>query len=75
MSGVDTRPLLNFVRANTSSFALGESDAIRGDRSDDELAQSLWDQGEPSVFLRGDGPLMAEAIKKKELFPTALIMI
>lgn len=75
MSGVETRPLLDFVRTDTDSFALGESDAIRNERSDAELAQSLWEQGEPAVFLRGDGPLMAAAIKKQELFPTALIMI
>src|SRR5690606_30269931 len=56
-------------------FALGESDAIRGGRSDQQIAQEVKKQGYPTVFLKGDGPLMANAIEAGELYPTALIMI
>lgn len=75
LSGVETRPLLDFAVAHPSCFAFGESEAIRANRTDEELAQSLRAQGQPAVFLKGNGPLLAEAIQRGELFPTALIMI
>lgn len=75
LSGVETDRLLEFVRDNPAHFAFGESDAIREGRTDAELAASLHRQGEPAVFLKGDGPLLSEAIARKEIFPTALIMI
>lgn len=75
LSGVDTEKLLKFARNHPESLALGESDAMRQGRTDKELAESLYQQGEPAVFLKGNGPLMAESIQKGELFPTALIMI
>lgn len=75
LSGVETNALLEFARAHPESLALGESDAIRQGRTDEELAESLYQQGQPSVFFKGEGPLMAEGIKSEELFPTALIMI
>ncbi len=75
LSGVETAPLLDFVCEHPEHFAFGESEAIRAGRTDVELAASLREQGEPAVFLKGDGPLMAGAIARKELFPTALIMI
>ena len=46
MSGVLTRPLLEFMRDHTEHFALGESDAIRQGRTDRQLAEAslvLWD--------------------------------
>lgn len=75
LSGVDTPKLLEFARNHPESLALGESEAMRQGRTDQELAQSLYDQGEPAVFLKGNGPLMAASIEAGELFPTALIMI
>jgi hypothetical protein len=75
MAGVDTRKLLEFQRDNTESFALGESDAIRGGRTDRELAECALAQGEPSVFLKGNCKLLQEAIARGEMYPTALIMI
>lgn len=75
MAGVETKPLLEFVRQHPEYFALGESDAIRGGRTDKEIAEELWRQGEPCVFLKSDGAFLGGAIKSKEMFPTALIMI
>jgi hypothetical protein len=75
LSNVETEPLLDFMRHNPSYFALGESEAIRAGRSDKELAQSLYEQGQPAVFLKGDALFLGGAIERGELFPTALIMI
>lgn len=75
MSGVVARPLLEFMRDHTESFALGESEAIRQGRTDRELAQASLAQNQPSVFLKGDGPLLRGAIARGEMYPTALIMI
>jgi len=75
LSGVETEPLLDFARKNPESLALGESETMRAGRTDVELAESLYRQGQPAVFLKGNGPLMGDAIRKGDLFPTALIMI
>lgn len=75
LANVDTDRLLDFLSHEPEHFALGESDAIRGGRSDQEIAQEVKKQGHPTVFLKGDGPLMAKAIEAGELYPTALIMI
>lgn len=75
MAGVDTGKLLAFQRDNTESFALGESEAIRGGRTDRELAECAIAQGEPSVFLKGNGKILSQAIERGEMYPTALIMI
>jgi hypothetical protein len=75
LSGVETEPLLDFARKNPESLALGESETMRAGRTDSELAESLYQQGQPAVFFKGNGPLMGDAIRKGDLFPTALIMI
>jgi len=75
LSGVETEPLLDFARRNCESLALGESDAMRAGRTDVELAESLYRQGQPAVFFTGDGPLLDAAIRRGDLFPTALLMI
>jgi hypothetical protein len=75
MAGVQTETLLEFLRDHPEHFALGESDAIRRNRSDRELAEAAIEQGEPTVFLKGNGPLLKQAIDSGEMYPTALIMI
>ena len=75
MAGVQTGPLLDFLRAHPEHFALGESEAIRQGRTDHELAEAARAQGEPTVFLKGNGPLLTDAIARGEMYPTALIMI
>lgn len=75
MSGVDTARLLAFQREHVESFALGESDAIRRGRTDRQLAEAAIAQGQPSVFLKGNGPILSQAIERGDMYPTALIMI
>jgi hypothetical protein len=75
MSGVENLPLLSFVREHPENLALGESEVIRDGKTDAELAAALYRQGEPSIFFKATGPLMQAAIRKGDLFPTALIMI
>ncbi len=75
MSGVETEPLLAFVRDHPEHVALGESDTMRGGRTDAQIARELYDQGQPAVFFKGNGPLLAQAIQRGRMYPTALIMI
>lgn len=75
MSGVEAEPLLRFVREHPEYVAVGESEMIRDGRTDKELVESLYEQGQPCVFFKGNGPLLSDAIDRKEMFPTALIMI
>lgn len=75
MAGVETEPLLRFVRDNPEFVAVGESDAIRGGRTDREITEEIYRQGQPCVFFRGDGPFLGDAIARGDMFPTALIMI
>lgn len=75
MAGVETEPLLAFARAHPEYLAIGESDAIRGGRTDAEIVQEIYRQGQPCVFFRGNGPLLSKAIERGEMYPTALIMI
>jgi hypothetical protein len=75
MSGVEAEPLLRFVRDNPENVAIGESDAIREGRTDKELVEGLYEQGQPCVFFKGNGRLLSDAIDRQEMFPTALVMI
>jgi hypothetical protein len=75
MSNVDTPALLRFARENVSTLAVGESDYIRGKRTDEQLVDLLVEQGEPSLFFKSEGPFLGDAIRRGEIAPTALIMI
>lgn len=75
MSNVDNAALLRFARDNVPSLAVGESDYIRGNRSDEELVDLLVKQGEPSLFFKSEGPFLGDAIRRGDLAPTALIML
>jgi len=75
MSNVDNQPLLEFARDHPENLAVGESDYIRGNRTDAELAMQIYRQGQPCVFFKGNGPLIQQGLRNEEMFPTALIMI
>jgi len=75
MANVDSAGLLSYVREHPECVAVGESDAIRGGRTDREITQEIYRQGQPCVFFKGDGPLLGGAIARSEMFPTALVMI
>jgi hypothetical protein len=73
MSGVDTSALLRFLRENPENLGLGESDAIRSGRSDAELAQALQQQGEAIAFIKREGPLLGEAIRRGDMFSAPFV--
>jgi len=75
MANVDSAALLSYVREHPESVAVGESEAIRGGRTDREITEEIYRQGQPCVFFKGDGPLLGDAIARGDMFPTALIMI
>ncbi|MBS7700555.1 MULTISPECIES: FAD-dependent oxidoreductase [unclassified Chelatococcus] len=75
MAGVDTGALLSYVREHPECVAVGESDAIRGGRTDREITEEIFLQGQPCVFFKGDGPLLGGAIQRGDMFATALVMI
>lgn len=75
MAGVDTAALTDFVRRHPENCALGESDAIRGGRTDQQCADEIQKQGQPTVFFKSSGPLLKGAIERGDMYPTALIMI
>ena len=75
MADVDTAKLLDYVREHPECVAVGESDAIRGGRTDREITEEIYRQNQPCVFFKGDGPLLGDAIARGDMFPTALIMI
>jgi hypothetical protein len=75
MANVDTTALLSYVRDHPECVAVGESDAIRGGRTDREITEEIYRQGQPCVFFKGNGPLLGDAIQRGDLFATALIMI
>ncbi|MCC6533140.1 MAG: FAD-dependent oxidoreductase [Burkholderiales bacterium] len=75
MANVDNAPLLEFARDHPENLAVGESDYIRGDKTDADLAREIYRQGQPCVFFKGDGPLIQQGLRDEEMFPTALIMI
>ncbi|MBL8669393.1 MAG: FAD-dependent oxidoreductase, partial [Alphaproteobacteria bacterium] len=60
MVGVETEPLLDFVRRHPEHVGLGE--CLLEPRSKAECAEALYRQGVPSVFFDGKGPFVAEAI-------------
>ena len=74
LQGVETEPLLRFVRDHPEHVGLGESPQIEG-ISKDECARRLYEQGVPSVFFEAKGPLLAEAIDKGELLPCGILAI
>ena len=74
MQGVEPGPLLDFIRQNPEFAALGERPDLLG-LSKRECAEKLYDQGVPSVFLDGKGPLIAQAVKAGELYPCGLLAI
>jgi hypothetical protein len=75
MANVKSDKLLSYVRDHPECVAVGESDAIRGGRTDREITEEIYRQGQPCVFFKGDGPLLGGAIARGDMFPTALVMI
>ncbi len=73
MAGVETAPLLDFVRRHPENIAVKENPWITQSR--EECVERLIAQGYPKVFFKGDGPLVAEAIRRGDMYPTALVAL
>lgn len=75
IGGVNTPKLLDFCVDAPENLAVGESEWMGADLTDRECAIKLREQGQPAVFIKGDGPLIQDGIKQGKLQPTALIGI
>ena len=73
MSGVETEPLLRFIRDNPENAGLGEYKGLN--MSPKECAAALYRQGLPKVFLTASGPLMRDAIARGEMHASSMIGI
>ncbi len=76
MSGVDSRRLLQFCVDQPENLAVGESEWMGADLTPRQCAERLYEQGQPAVFLKGNGPLIQAGISSRDLkYETALIGI
>lgn len=75
ISGVETMPLLKYCVDQPENLALGESEWMGQELTPKECAQKLYEQGQPAVFFKGNGPLIQSGIARNEISPTALIGI
>jgi len=73
MLGVETEPLLRFVREHPENFGLAEYADKR--MTPAEAAEGLYKQGLPKVFLVANGPLMNQAIAAGDLYKTSMIAV
>jgi hypothetical protein len=73
IAGVETAPFLDFVRKNPDNIAVKENPWITQSR--EECVEPLVAQGFPKVFFKGEGPLLSGAIKRSDMYPTALVGI
>lgn len=73
MVGIETEPLLRFVRDHPEYVALGE--CLLEPRLPADCAEALYRQGVPSVFFDGKGPFLAEAVRRGDLHPCGILAI
>ena len=73
MQGVETLPLLDFIRAHPENFGLAEYADKRMTVA--EAAEGLHRQGLAKAFLVADGPLMRDAIANGDLYRSSMIAI
>lgn len=75
IGGVNVPELLDFCVAEPENLAVGESEWMGSELTARECAERLREQGQPAVFIKGDGPLIQKGIAEGRLQPTALIGI
>ena len=73
MMGVETEPLLRFVKDHPENFGLGEYEGLN--MSPQECADALYRQGLPKVFLVSEGEVMRQAIDSGDLHRSSMIGI
>lgn len=72
MSGVEKDPLFRFVRDHPENIVIGDN-PIYPDKQ--TCIENLIKAGYPRVFFDGKGPLLSQAIRAGEMYPTALISV
>lgn len=73
MGNVDSKALLTFIRDNPEEIAAGESQFLCEGRDRAGCAQGLYDQGQPLVYIRPEGPTLKKGIEDGLMFQTALV--
>jgi hypothetical protein len=73
LCGVETQPLLEFVRRHPAHFGLGDYPGLEMDAQ--QCAEALYRQGQPKVLLRGTRGLLKDAIEAGEMYPTSVLAI
>lgn len=71
--GVETEPLLRFVREHPHHFGLGDYPGLGMDAQ--QCADALYRQGQPKVLLRGTHGLLKQAIDAGEMYPTSVLAV
>ena len=71
MQGVETAPLLEFVRTHPEEIAVAENPWIK--QTPEECIAEIVKSGLPKVFLKGNGALVSSAVKRGEMYPTSLV--
>ncbi|MCZ8313061.1 MAG: FAD-dependent oxidoreductase [Magnetospirillum sp.] len=76
ISGVDSKRLLQFCVDAPENLAVGESEWMGSELTARQCAEKLYEQGQPAVFIKGNGPMIQEGIRSGDLkYETALIGI
>jgi hypothetical protein len=74
VSGVDSPKLLRFCVDAPENLAVGESEWMGSELTPRQCAEKLLEQGQPAVFIKGNGPLVQDAIRTGDLkYETALV--
>lgn len=71
MQGVDSAPLMEWVRTHPDEIAVAENPWIRQTR--EECIAEIVKRGLPKVFIKGDGPLVSGAVARGEMYATSLV--
>lgn len=71
MQGVDSVALMEWVRTHPDEIAVAENPWIRQSRQ--QCIDEIVRRGLPKVFIKGDGPLVRDAVARGEMYPTSLV--
>lgn len=71
MANIDAEKLLAFIRDNPGYCGLGENKILN--KTKEQLALELYQQGIPKVFFVGDGPFIKKAIEDGEMYPCPMV--
>ena len=73
MIGVEPKPLLDFVCDHPENTSLGENPLMGP--TPEACAEALRERGLPKMFLKGDGPLLSQAIADGEMYACSMLAV